>query len=109
MSKEDMQALFCCKIYRECVQFKEEQLKLSKEEIFANAYKIDAVINIYEALVDASQKMGVEAMKQLLFYPNLLAYFYECWLKVEDSQYKELSDFLRKNMREVLLDQEVVA
>ena len=109
MNREEIQALFCCKIYRECVKFKEQQLELSKEEIFANAYKIDAVINIYEALVESSQRLEVEAMKNLLFYPNLLAYFYDGWLKIEDSQYEEMSQFLKRSLRDILLRQEVAA
>ncbi|MBE5954970.1 MAG: DUF3848 domain-containing protein [Lachnospiraceae bacterium] len=109
MNSEEIQALFCCKLYRECVQFKEEQLKSSKEEIFGSAYKIDTVINIYEMLIEMSQKLEAEVMKDLLFYPDLLACFYEYWLKVEDSQYAELSDFLKRTIREVIRQKEVKA
>ena len=109
MNKDDLQAMFCLKLYREITRFKDGQLELSKEDVFSNAFMIDNTIIIYEALVEASQKMEAGVMKGLLFVPDLLAYFYERWLQVEDSQYKELNEFLSRGVRELLVKQEAVA
>ena len=85
----------------ENAQFKKRMLKQSAEVLFERAYQIDTMLNLYELLVEMSQKMELEVLKILLVFPNLLAFLYDRWLKEEDSHIEELQGSLEKNVSEL--------
>lgn len=92
--KEYLERIFCWKISRELDEFHGEILKKEKEEIYAMAYQIDSIINIYELLKEFCQKMDVERLQKCIYIPNLLAFLYMEWLKIPDSQNQELEHTL---------------
>lgn len=96
--EEELRELFCIKIGLENARFKERMLKQSAEVLFERAYQIDTMINLYELLMEMSQKMEPDVLKILLVFPNLLAFLYDRWLKVKDSHIEELQDALEKNV-----------
>ena len=96
--EEELRELFCIKIGLENARFKERMLKQSAEVLFERAYRIDTMINLYELLMEMSQKMEPDVLKILLVFPNLLAFLYDRWLKVKDSHIEELQDALEKNV-----------
>ena len=96
--EEELRELFCSKIGLENARFKERMLKQSAEVLFERAYQIDTMINLYELLMEMSQKMELEVLKTLLVFPNLLAFLYDRWLKEEDSHMEELQRSLEKNV-----------
>ena len=96
--EEELRELFCIKIGLENARFKERMLKQSAEVLFERAYQIDTMINLYELLMEMSQKMEPAVLKILLVFPNLLAFLYDRWLKVKDSHIEELQDALEKNV-----------
>ena len=96
--EEELRELFCIKIGLENARFKERMLKQSAEVLFERAYQIDTMINLYELLMEMSQKMDPDVLKILLVFPNLLAFLYDRWLKVKDSHIEELQDALEKNV-----------
>lgn len=96
--EEELRELFCIKIGLENARFKERMLKQSAEGLFERAYQIDTMINLYELLMEMSQKMEPDVLKILLVFPNLLAFLYNRWLKVKDSHIEELQDALEKNV-----------
>ena len=96
--EEELRELFCIKIGLENARFKEKMLKQSAEVLFERAYQIDTMINLYELLMEMSQKMEPDVLKILLVFPNLLAFLYDRWLKVKDSHIEELQDALEKNV-----------
>ena len=55
MNLEELRRLFCAKITLEYESIHEEMLSKEKEEIYDNAFYIDAVISIYECLLEMSQ------------------------------------------------------
>lgn len=57
MKLEELRRLFCAKIALEYESIHEEMLSKEKEEIYDNAFYIDAVISIYECLLEMSQEM----------------------------------------------------
>lgn len=59
------------------------------------------MLNLYELLIELSQKMEPEELKTLLVFPNLLAFLYDRWLKEEDSHMEELQCSLEKNVEEL--------
>ncbi len=99
--EEELRELFCIKIGLENARFKERMLKQSAEVLFERAYQIDTMINLYELLMEMSQKMELEVLKTLLVFPNLLAFLYDRWLKEEDSHMEELQRSLEKNVWEL--------
>lgn len=98
---EELRELFCIKIGLENARFKQKMLKQSAEVLFERAYQIDTMLNLYELLVEMSQKMELEVLKTLLVFPNLLAFLYDRWIKEEDSHIEELQGSLEKNVSEL--------
>lgn len=98
---EELRELFCIKIGLENSWFKKRMLKQSAEVLFERAYQIDTMLNLYELLMDMSQKMELEVLKTLLVFPNLLAFLYDRWMKEEDSHIEELQCSLEKNVGEL--------
>ena len=98
---EELRELFCIKIGLENARFKKKMLKQSAEVLFERAYQIDTMLNLYELLMEMSQKMELEVLKTLLVFPNLLAFLYERWIKEEDSHMEELQSSLEKNVGEL--------
>lgn len=99
--EKELRELFCVKIGLENTCFKKKMLKQSAEVLFERAYQIDTMINLYELLMEMSQKMEPEALKILLVFPNLLAFLYDRWIKEADSHMEELQGSLEKNVEEL--------
>ena len=59
------------------------------------------MLNLYELLMEMSQKMELEVLKTLLVFPNLLAFLYDRWIKEEDSHMEELQCSIEKNVEEL--------
>ena len=102
---EDLEVLFCFKIGKELEQFKGEIEKMDLDEILARAYQVDAIITIYELLLEMSRQLGKEILETVILYPNLLAFLYEEWMKEEDSHMQELQESLCKSLGEIQNDQ----
>ena len=98
---EELRELFCTKIGLENARFKKKMLKKSAEVLFERAYQIDTMLNLYELLMEMSQKMELEVLKTLLVFPNLLAFLYDRWIKEEDSHMEELQCSIEKNVEEL--------
>lgn len=105
MSREDLEVLFCFKIGKELEQFKDKIAKMDLDEILARAYQVDAIITIYELLLEMSQQLGKEILETVILYPNLLAFLYEKWMEEEDSHMQELQESLCISLGEIQNDQ----
>ena len=68
---------------------------------FSPISQIDTMLNLYELLMEMSQKMEAEVLKTLLVFPNLLVFLYDRWIKAEDSHIEELQCSLDKNVDEL--------
>lgn len=101
MDDREMQELFCFKITQEINWFKLGILNQKPEEIYAKAFEIDSMINLYELLLEMSQKMRAEQLKELVLFPRILAYLYDCWLKYEDSGMEEMTVFIGNCLSEM--------
>lgn len=99
--EKELWELFCVKIGLENALFKKRMLKQSTEVLFERAYQIDTMLNLYELLMEMSQKMELEVLKTLLVFPNLLAFLYDRWIKEEDSHMEELQCSIEKNVEEL--------
>ena len=101
MNTEELQKLLCTKIGMELKSFKRKILRLEPEEIYQRAYQIDSMINIYELLMEQSQKIREDILQVLLVVPGLLAFFYRRWQKKEDSSMEELLECVNENVLEL--------
>ncbi len=99
--KEELQSLLCLKVNVEYEKFKKAQLALSAEEIYGNAYRIQCYMCIYENMLELSQKLSENVLATLVIFPELLAYLFEGWLKVEDSSDEELNGYLQEEIAEI--------
>ena len=91
---DKLRSLLCLKINMEYRQYKEEQLKLNIEDVYANAYQIQSMMCIYELLLEMTEKMTEKELISLITSPRILDYLYAQWLKTEDSAEAELEQCL---------------
>lgn len=101
MERNELEKLFNVKIGLELERFKKKMIKQEPEEIFARAYQIDCMVNIYEILLEMSQKTEKEALEILLAFPSLLAFLYSRWIKQEGSFEDELQCCLEAFVKEI--------
>ena len=99
--REILQQLLCVKLDIEMSVFKRNILQLDKEKIYEKAYEIDSMINLYELLSDRSQEVEEETLKKMLLFQNLLTFFYERWLKVEDDIMEDYRGCIKDGMQEI--------
>lgn len=98
MKEKTLQELFCEKITLEMECYKSDMLQQEPEVILGHAYQIDSTINIYEILLEMSQKIEEEALKDMLIFPNLLAFLYSEWLDYEDSHTEDIWNSLNQSV-----------
>lgn len=91
---------FCWKINSELKLFKHRMLSKTKEEIYGLAYQIDCMLNLYEILLELSQKLETEQLKKCICIPELLAVLYQEWLKIPDSQNEEMEHTVRSYIQD---------
>ncbi len=94
MEKEKLAQTFRWKITAEMRLFRERAMQMEKGDIFANAYRIDCTIRIYEILMEISAKLGKPELEGCINMGSLLDFLYESWLKEPDSQEEELEHSL---------------
>lgn len=101
MEQEELRELFCAKISLEIKHFKEDIVQNDREKVYANAYRIDCMVSIYELLLEISQEKGEKTLKKLLVFPSLLAFLYSKWLHKEDSHTEELQKCIEQCISEM--------
>lgn len=105
--KVELQSILCLKVNVEYQRFKKEQLKLSVEQVYGNAYRIQSYMCIYESMLEISQNLPEDVLVSLITFPELLAYLFERWLKVEDSSDEELNEYLQYEISEIHKEMEI--
>ena len=101
MNREDLEALFCMKISAELEVFRMQMLKKTPEDIYGNAYQIDSVINIYEALAEKAEYLDAGQLESLFGVPGLLKYFYSRWMDYEDHHVQDIGECISQTIREI--------
>lgn len=96
MKKEQLAIYFTKRLYTELMLFQAAMLKKEKEEIYAEAYKIEAYASLYEILVEQAGRMTKKLLDKLVYLQyGILETFYQGWLKWEDSSYAELKEYVK--------------
>ena len=101
MDDRELRELFCFKIGQELNWFKSGVLNKAAEEIYGMAFQIDTMVNLYELMLEMSQKMDIEVIRRLVIFPRILTWLYERWLKQEDSLMEELERFVMRSLSEI--------
>lgn len=94
MEKEQLEELFCAKLYLEIEKYKFRIRKKEPDEIIERAYEIDCMVNIYEMLREKSNGFSSDILQCLIVLPDILVRCYRRWLKCGDSFRKEMGDCL---------------
>lgn len=102
MEREKLESFFCMKISEELNAFQKQMLQKSRREIYAHAYEIDIMINLYKFLCMEAVKLEEEALEVLLVFPGLLFFLYDRWLEYEDTYAEELYACLKQELSEVI-------
>lgn len=102
MEKKELQELFCAKLSAEIAHYKKRIQRMGALEIMERSYQITCMLSIYELLIERCREMNEDVLKCLLILPNLHTYFYQKWLKYEDSMQKELEDNIENGIQAIL-------
>jgi len=86
------------KLYLEYLKFKDEMLRTTHEEIFANCYRIDIILNLYNIMLELTAKLPEAVLRNLEGQEGMLDYLYHGWIKTPDSTYQELSNFVESRL-----------
>ncbi len=100
VERRQLEEAFCQKIGRELEEFKEEALRMGKEEIFSIACRIDCMIRIYEMLAEHSGEFGEEELRRCIHEEGLLQSLYQKWLKSPALQEGELEHSVWSGIKE---------
>ncbi len=98
---ENERQMFCKKLTDELKLFKLEKMYLSMEEIYHSAFEIDAMLRIYELMVEKAETMDLCLVRKLIYLPELLKCFYQVWLRTEDSSTEELEAALETYLAQI--------
>lgn len=86
------------KLYLEYLQFKDEMLRKTQEEVFESCYKIDVFLNLYQIMVEKAQELSVEILVQLEQDEHVLEKLYNGWMKINDSTYEEMVRYVNEKL-----------
>lgn len=91
------------KIAKELQSFKRDMSKKKATEVMEEAYRIVCIISIYEMLLEMSQDMSMDTVQELIKVPGVLSYFYDQWLKIQDSFEYELQDCIVSEVSKICM------
>ena len=100
MREEVLRKMFCKKISDELELFHLRKLRMRSEEIYRSSYEIESKINIYEALMELSEKMDVNSLSCMLDIPDVLEYFYKKWVRAEDTFWDQMKANINISIRD---------
>lgn len=95
--------IFTRKIAKELQSFKRSMSKKKSVEVIEEAYRIVCIISIYEMMLEMSSDMSIETVQELIKIPDILSYFYDQWLKIEDSFEYELQDCIVSEVSKICM------
>lgn len=80
------------RVEEECEGFQKRVLTLSSAEIVLNAYKLDCFSNICQILHEIIDNASMNELKIILCKEQILEWFYQNWLKVNDDYYQQMKE-----------------
>ena len=101
MDRNRAERRFCWKISAELKSFKFRMMQMSKQEIYDHAYEIDCMIRIYEELVNISERLETEQLKNCMEISSLLSLVYEKWIDAVSLQEHELEQAVENVMSDM--------
>lgn len=95
MNGKELRKLFLERLHMEIQLFKDSMLCKEKAGIYAESYKIEMYVNLYEILAEETERMTETLLRKLIHQPSgILDAFYQEWLSKDDSFYTELREYV---------------
>ena len=95
MNEKELRELFLERLHMEIQTFKDSMLCKEKADIYADSYKIEMYINLYEILAEETDRMTEQLLRKLIHQPSgILEAFYQEWLSKDDGFYTELREYV---------------
>lgn len=93
--------IFQKKIKEEITEFERGMLEKKPEEVYYRAYEIDCMNGIYECMSQICRKLDARTLEKLTEVPELLACYYQRWLKHENSRDLELRGWIETEIEKI--------
>lgn len=107
MDKEQLKELFLKRLCIEYELFKDSMLRNEKTDIFEESYRIEIYKNLYQILIHEAAEMEETVLCRLIYQINgVMEFFYQEWLKKEDSSYSELREYVSSELGNYYTDLE---
>ena len=99
MEKEQLKELFLKRLCIEYELFKDLMLRKEKTDIFEESYRIEIYKNLYQILIHEAVEMEETVLRRLVYQSySIMEFFYQEWLKKEDSSYSELREYVSSEL-----------
>ena len=109
MNEKELRELFLERLHMEMQMFKDSMLCKEKADIYANSYKIEMFVNLYEIFAEETERMTEQLLRKLIHQPSgILEDFYQEWLGRDDSFYTELREYVKDEFNVLSAVREVI-
>ena len=95
---EGIREIFKIRLCREFLQFKESMLAKDKGELFDSCSLIGVYRDIYEITLELAVSLPEEQLEALYVKSDILEGLYRGWVKVEDSYYREMQQYVENKL-----------
>ena len=107
MNKEQLEDVFLKRIYIEYELFKDSMLRKEKTDIFEESYRIELYKSLYTILIQKASEMAETVLRRLVYQRySVIEFFYQEWLKKEDSGYTELREYVSSELEDYYMEPE---
>lgn len=96
MKRVVLETLFRGKLQVEIWRYKREILALEPEDIYARAYEIDHMTELYVLMNDLTEEIPEEALQMLLGMKEILILAYDHWMNTADDRIKSMEQCIWK-------------
>ena len=107
MDQEQLKEVFLKRLYLEYELFKDSMLRKEKTDIFEESYKIEIYKNIYQILSHEAEEMPETVWRKMVYQRySVMGFFYQEWLKKDDSSYTELKEYISSELEDYYMEAE---
>ena len=107
MDKEQLKEIFLKRLFIEYELFKDSMLRKERKDIFDESYRIEIYKNIYQILIHEAAEIPETVLRKMVYQSyEVMEFFYQEWLKREDSSHTELSEYVSRELEDYYMELE---
>ena len=107
MDKEQLKEVFLKRLCIEYELFKGSMLRKEKADIFEESYRIEIYKNLYQLLIHEAEEMPETVLCKMVYQSyGVMGFFYQEWLKKDDSSYTELKECISSELEDYYMEPE---